>query len=162
MKKNLEKLKLTWGLAGLALFGANANADTMGASTNRYGDIPRLNTFRLTEPKQAVRLTPPSPQLRKLILNGIATVPGQKQVQAFMKELPVAGDPAGAGTQRLLKLTEGERDRDIEVLQIDEKAGSVRVINCGTPMTLTLEKDGPKPSNPSPAASGMTAPLLPQ
>jgi hypothetical protein len=50
-----------------------------------------------------------------------------------------------------LILTEGQRQGNVEVLNIDENAGSVRVNNSGTIVTLTFEKDGAKlPNTPPP------------
>ena len=55
-------------------------------------------------------------------------------------------------------MSEGQRAGPIEVLQINEKAGSVKVNNSGTVMVLTFEKDGPVlrnlllPSEPPPVA----------
>jgi hypothetical protein len=41
-------------------------------------------------------------------------------------------------------LTVGQREGPIEVLEIDESAGSVRINNSGTEMVLTLAQDGPR------------------
>ena len=41
---------------------------------------------------------------------------------------------------------EGERVGAIEVLQIDERTGSIKFNNNGTVMLLTLEKDGVRPA----------------
>jgi hypothetical protein len=147
MRQNLKKM--TWVLAVLALCGANGRAITMGSSTNRFGDIARRNVFGLKEPKQPEAPAQPQRQLPRLILNGISTMLGNKQV--FMKLLPATGAPTEAGKEKPLMLTEGQRDGDVEVVQIDERVGSVQVINSGTPMTLTIEKDGAKlPSTPAP------------
>jgi len=59
-------------------------------------------------------------------------------------------------------LTEGQREGDVEVLQIDERAGKVKVNVAGTLETLTFEKDGPKlPSTPAPGTPGAAAPGTP-
>jgi hypothetical protein len=49
-------------------------------------------------------------------------------------------------------LTEGQREGQIEVLEIDEKLGSIKFNNFGTVVTLTLEKDGAKLPNTPPVA----------
>jgi hypothetical protein len=49
-------------------------------------------------------------------------------------------------------LAEGQSEGDIEVLEIDEKSGRVKVSNSGTIMTLTFEKDGLKQTPPLPTA----------
>jgi hypothetical protein len=57
-------------------------------------------------------------------------------------------------------LTVGQREGEIEVLDIDEKAGSVKVSNSGAILTLTFEKDGAKlPATPMPAAPVPGMPL---
>ena len=38
-------------------------------------------------------------------------------------------------------LAEGQRDGDIEVLEIDEKAGNVKVNNFGIPQTIDFNRD---------------------
>ena len=56
----------------------------------------------------------------------------------------------------------GQREGDIEVLEIDDKAGSVKVNNAGIVVMLTFEKDGPKlPATPLPAVPGIPIPGLP-
>ena len=42
-------------------------------------------------------------------------------------------------------LTVGQREGPIEVLEIDERAGSVTVNNSGTVQVLTLQQDSPRP-----------------
>ena len=68
-----------------------------------------------------------------------------------MKTQPPAGKPSDPAKEQSLILSEGQRDGNIEVLAIDDRAGSVKVNNSGTIMTLTFEKDGAKlPSTPPP------------
>jgi hypothetical protein len=155
MRLNLKTF--LWVLAGLALSGASVRAITMGSSTNRFRTIPERNVFRLKEPTQEQAVTnPPVRPLPKLILTGITTILGNKRV--LMKELPVAGGPE-QGKEIPLMLTEGQREADVEVLEIDERAGRVRVNNSGTPMMLSFEKDGAKlPTSPAPPALPAAAP----
>ena len=47
----------------------------------------------------------------------------------------------------------GQREGDIEVLEIDQVAGMVKVRNAGVVEELTFDKNGPKlPSTPAPGA----------
>jgi hypothetical protein len=56
-------------------------------------------------------------------------------------------------------LAEGQRDGDIEVLQIDVKASTVRVMNHGIPETLDFANNGAKLANvPPPMASPLGLP----
>lgn len=143
--------------AGLALcIGARARvADSSGAC---YQGISERNAFGLKPPAQP-RIEVKAPPLPKLILTGITTILGDKR--ALMKAEP-PGAKAGDHSKELsLILTEGQREGDIEVLQIDENAGSVKVNNSGTVMTLTFDKDGPKPPNTPPPGLPSTAATRP-
>ena len=119
-----------------------------------YHSIAERNVFGLRPRPEAV--VPPAPQqpLRKLILIGITTVCRKR---ALLKAEPI---PGRAGEQEeSLMLGEGEREGDIEVVQIDELAERVTVNNAGTVITLSFEKNGLK----TPAAgSGSPGLKLPQ
>jgi hypothetical protein len=56
-------------------------------------------------------------------------------------------------------LTVGQREGPVEVLEIDERAGSVRVNNSGTVAVLTLEQEGPRPQSPSLPLAPLPMPL---
>jgi hypothetical protein len=49
-------------------------------------------------------------------------------------------------------LTEGQREGGIEILEIDEKAGTIRVNNSGTEMTIGFDKDAGKVAKTPPSA----------
>ena len=130
-------------------FCASLKATIPDGSANNYADIPGRNVFGLKPPPPIMTETAPQPQLSKIVLTGITTILGNKR--ALMKTQPAAGKPGQQARELSLILTEGQREGDIEVLQIDENAGSVKVNNSGMVMTLTFEKDGAKlPSTPPP------------
>jgi len=137
-------------LAGLIAALISTEAEAIVSDNGAYEAIPNRNVFGLRPPQQAIVTNAPPP-LPKLILQGITTILGNKR--ALLREEPAAqpGIKAPApGEARSMILTEGQAEGDVEVLQIDENAGSVMVKNSGTLMTLTFEKDGPKlPSTPS-------------
>jgi len=145
---------------------AGLRATIPDSSANLYAEIPERNVFGLKPPPPLVRETAPQPQVPKIVLTGITTILGNKR--ALMKTQPTPGKPGEQTKELSLILTEGQREGDIEVLQIDEKAGSVKVDNSGTVMTLTLERDGAKlPATPAPppppvgfppAVAGISAP----
>jgi hypothetical protein len=136
-----------YALASLALC-AQALAIAPDSPANRYQAIPERNAFGL-KPRPVVDSPPTSrPSIPKLILTGITTILGNKLV--LMKAVPPGNAPGQAIKEESLMLTEGQRQGDIEVLNIDEKAGSVRVNNSGSIMTLTFEKDGAKLPNTPP------------
>ncbi len=128
---------------------ANAGAVVPSNDPRAFDGIPSRNVFGLRAAQQPSVSNPP-PTLPKLILQGITTILGNKR--ALLKEEPATQPGAKApskGEDLSMILTEGQRQGDVEVLQIDEKLGSVKVSNSGTVMTLTFDKDGAKlPSSP--------------
>lgn len=80
-----------------------------------------------------------------------------------MKVVPNPSKPADPTKELSLILTEGQREGEIEVLQIDETVGSVKVSNSGTVMVLTFENDGAKsvPARPAPPGAPPLPNLLP-
>lgn len=142
-------------LAGLSLMGpVNAISDP---SLNPYLGIVDRNVFGLKPPPP-----PPDPEANKpppppITLTGITTILGNKR--ALMKTAPVAAKPGEPAKEQSYILTIGQRDGDIEVLDIDEKAGSVKVRYAGNESTLTFEKNGPKiGATPLPAAPAIPVP----
>ena len=121
------------------------------AAPDQYHAIPERNAFGLRPPDAPPTLTNPPAPLPKITLTGITTILGNKR--ALMKVMPRGQKPGETNKEESLILTEGQRDGEVEVLQIDERAGSVKVNNSGTVMTLTFEKDGARlPSTPAPVA----------
>src|SRR5262249_37418731 len=125
-------------LGGLSVCAA-ASAVTSAPSAGPYDGIVDRNVFGLKPPPP-----PPDPEATKappskITLTGITTILGNKR--ALMKTPPPQGKPGEQpkGEQSYI-LTIGQREGDIEVLDIDEKAGSVKVNNAGTVLTLTFEK----------------------
>jgi hypothetical protein len=78
--------------------------------------------------------------LPRITLAGITTFPDRKSVLLKVRLPASRGEQAKEWS---CILTEGQRAGPVEVLQIDEKAGSAKVNNAGTVMLLTFEKDGP-------------------
>ncbi len=149
-------------MGGLAVCTA-ASGVTSDAPANPYQSIIDRNVFSLKPPPP-----PPDPSetakptALKITLTGITTILGNKRV--LMKTAAPPGKPGEPPkTEQSYILTEGQREGDIEVIEIDDKAGSVKVNNAGTIQTLTFEKDGAKlPSTPTPAAPGVPgAPVIP-
>ncbi len=109
-----------------------------------YKAITDRNVFGLKppppppDPTAEANKTPPP----KITLTGITTIFGNKQ--ALMKTPPGAVKPGEQPREQSYILAEGQREGDMEVIQIDEKAGSVKLVYAGTPVTLTFEKDGTK------------------
>ena len=85
----------------------------------------------------------------------VTTILGNKR--ALLKMTPPAkpGEPA---KEQSFTLGEGQREGDIEVLEINENAGTVKVNDYGTITTLDFDKDGVKVAGgPPPPAAGAGA-----
>ena len=115
---------------------ARANTIAAGSQDFPYNDITNRNVFNLKAPPPPVdpkSLEPPPP---KITLTGITTILGNKR--ALMKA-PVPAKPPEPARDQSYILTEGQRDGDIEVLEINEKAATVKVNNHGTIQTLAFD-----------------------
>jgi hypothetical protein len=139
---------------GILLSGmASASAAN---SANPYQSIVDRNVFALKPPPP-----PPDPALLnkpppgKITLTGITTILGNKR--ALLKVAVPAKPPQPAKDDSYI-LAEGQRDGTVEILAIDEKAGSVKVNNAGDIVVLTFEKDGAKPN---PAAHAPAPGVIP-
>ena len=122
------------------------------AAIDSYQGIPERNAFGLRPPPSQPQQEPTAAPLPKITLTGITTILDSKR--ALMKVAASNAKQPDPTKELSLILTEGQREGDIEVLQIDERAGSVKVRNSGTVMVLTFEKDGAKlPATPLPPGS---------
>jgi hypothetical protein len=126
----------------LAMVGLCSGAKVPGAaaSADYYQQIPARNLFGLREPPQ-IQPEVVKPQVPRILLSGITTM-GSKL--AFLK---VQAPPRPGEQQQpdqSLMLTEGQREGGIEILEINEKAGTIRVNNFGTEMTIGFDKDADK------------------
>jgi hypothetical protein len=68
---------------------------------------------------------------------------------------PKPGEPA---KEQSYTIAEGTKDGDIEVLEVDEKGGTVKVNNYGAVMTLDFDKNGVKVASAPPPPGGMPHP----
>lgn len=141
-------LKILVSVSTAAVLGLSAQAVAPDASIKQYQNISDRNVFGLRPPPVQPTATNATPALSKITLTGITTILGNKR--ALMKVAPKGMKP-GDPKELSMILTEGQREGEIEVLQIDETRGSVKVNNSGTEILLTFEKDGSKlPASPGP------------
>jgi len=122
---------------------------------NPYQGILDRNVFGLKPPAPISTNVVKQIDAPKITLAGITTIFGNKRVLMNVAMPAKAGEPA---KQQSFILAEGQRDGDIEILEIDEKIGTVKVNDFGTVLTLNLEKDGAK----LPASVAAAAPAGPQ
>ncbi len=137
-------------LAGVTLCtpGKAVSGETPG---NPYQGIVDRNVFGLN-PKPP----PPDPEANKppppkIFLTGITTILGKKLALLKATPPPKPGEPA---KEQSYTIGEGQRDGDIEVLEIDEKAGTVKVNDYGAIMTLDFDKNGVKVATAPPPPQG--------
>jgi hypothetical protein len=150
--------KMAICLAGGLVLQTGARAVIADSPGNPYSGIVDRNVFAL-KPKPLppiVDTTPPvSPQ--KIVLQGIVNAWGKKQV--FWKTMM----PAKAGEaakEKSFMDSEGEREGEIEILEINELACTVKVMNNGKPQSLNLKDDGMKPAG-GPGAVPGAPPVMP-
>jgi hypothetical protein len=141
-------MKCAWKIAvcfagGLA-FSTGLCADNVLLPGNPYAPVVVRNIFGLNPPPpvdpNATSADPPV----KITPNGIMSIFGQLQVL-----FKVGGKPSG---QDAYTLSEGERQDDIEVTKIDEKAGIVTFNNHGIVQALPLVP-ATASSTPAPASA---------
>jgi hypothetical protein len=138
------------GLAGGLLLTTVALGDDAVLPGNPYAPVVARNIFGLNppppvDPNAIADATPPP----KITPNGIMSIFGQLQV-LFKVAVPAkAGKPAADDDYIL---SEGQRQDDIEVVKIDEKAGVVTFNNHGQTQELALV--AATGSSPAPAAGG--------
>jgi len=130
-----ENMKRVWKIAfclagGLAL-NAGLHADNVAFPDNPYAAIVVRNVFGLNPPPPPVdpNAPPPEPEV-KITANGIMAIMGQAEA---LYKTTVAGKP-----DQSYMLAEGQREDDIEVVKIDEKARSVTFNNHGVVQEIPL------------------------
>ena len=141
-------------LAGLALC-ATGKAVAGDSPGNPYQGIVDRNVFGLKPPPPPPDPESTKPPPPKVFLTGITTILGNRR--ALLKMTPPAkpGEPA---KEQSFTLGEGQREGEIEVLEINEKVGTVKVNNYGTVTTLDFDKDGVKVAGgTAPPAAGTGA-----
>jgi hypothetical protein len=144
-----------WGLLCLA---ANAVApDATGE--NPYKAIPDRNVFGLRPPVTAAETNqPPKQPPVNLTLTGFyTTLMGQKRVLLKTAPMPAKGAQPAKAEQSYM-LSEGQREGDIEVLQINELARIVKINNNGVEMFLDFTNNGVKMPAMAAIAPGMVPP----
>jgi hypothetical protein len=144
------RITLLTCLAGGLLLNAAARADDAVLPGNPYAPVVTRNIFGLNPPPppvdpNAADATPPP----KITPNGITDILGQLQVLFKVANPAKAGKPAA---DEDYILSEGERQDDIEVVKIDEKAGVVTFNNHGETQELPLVAG--TASSPAAAAAG--------
>ena len=151
MKRLLDGVvRLTGGLALVASVVFAANGASEG---NEYRVIPARNVFNLHAQEPPPRTNePPPPPSPNVKLTGITSMLGVKR--AFFMVSPPAQPGKPPGTEQSFIIQEGQSQGGIDVLQVNEKAATVKIRNAGTETVLALNSSPVLPSGPAQAASG--------
>jgi len=132
-----------WIALALSLGAEVLIADT---ARNPYLRIADRNVFGLRPPRREQSEPPPAPLARVKVVGITTLLPGKR---ALLKVYLPAQPPAPAREVACI-LKVGQREGLIEVLDIDEVAGCVKVNNAGTEMVVLLENENPRPQGPRP------------
>jgi hypothetical protein len=140
-------------LACAALW-VSGNAASGDSRDEPYRGIVERNVFGLNPKPPPPEINTPPPPSPRVFLTGITTVLGNKH--ALLKTTPPA-KPGELAKEQAFTLAEGQREGEIEVLEINEIARSVKVNNYGTITTLDFDKDGVKVAAAPPGPGGVMA-----
>ena len=139
-----------------ALCAVSARADV---APNPYTPIVTRNVFGLVPiPTNAPVDTTPEAPPPKITPNGIMTLFGKLQVLFKVAGVTHAGQPP---KDESYVLSEGDRQDDIEVQMIDEKAAMITFNNHGVVQKLALVAGTASAGSAAPAASNFPRPGLP-
>ncbi len=122
-----------------------ATVSAVGASSpaDAYARIAQRNLFMLRQPPSPALPPKTKPALPKIFLTGITTILGRRQ--ALLK-IPAHSPTSGEkpSSDQFFLLGEGQRQGELSVLRIHEKAGSVEVRYGSGVLKLTFEANGVK------------------
>jgi len=118
---------------GVLLIFAAVTGDVAGRDSvdNPYRRISSRNAFGLVPPAIEPGTKPPVQPLPTIKLTGITTILGDKRA-LFKIQFP------GTRRDEGCILSEHQRLGQIEILEIDDQAATVKVDNSGTVMVLTF------------------------
>ena len=133
-----------WLAGGLAL-NAGARADTIVSADNPYTPVVARNIFGLN-PVQATDAAPVDPP-PKITLTGIMSISGKAQV---LFKAAGTGKPGQPAKDQFYILSLGQRQDDIEVTRINEKAELVTFNNHGTVQEIPLASTPALTATPTP------------
>jgi len=147
------------------VLGTGAHGNSTDSSSNPYQGIVDRNVFGLRPPPPPPSNEPVRPPPPAVSLTGITTILGKKLAFMNVQVPPKPGEQAKAGPQSFM-LGVGEREGEIEVLDIDEKGGIVKLNDYGVITNVPFAKLPNTPTAPvntagipSPGAPGGVNPL---
>ncbi len=129
----MKRFRATLLICILSGVTVGAGAAIARGPQHAYREIAARNAFGLVEPP-VENIPPPLPP-PKITLTGITALCGNKR--ALLKWLE-ATKPGQAPKEQTCILTEGQRQDDVVVLEIDVQAGTVKVNNHGVVQTVSF------------------------
>ena len=124
---------------GGLLLACAVQADVTPLPESPYKVILERNAFNLREPPPPTVLPPtnaPTPPVN-IKLTGVTTNFAGKKAWLM---IPAA--PPKSPNPQYLSLSEGEKQGEIEVLEINEREATVRILNAGVPASLNFKDNG--------------------
>ncbi|MEK7707888.1 MAG: hypothetical protein AAB380_07820, partial [Verrucomicrobiota bacterium] len=124
-------------LTGGLVLSVSARAVTADAQGNSYQGVVIRNVFAIKPPPVLSSVKPAEPEPPKITPQGIMSVIGRQQV--LFKTMMPGSKPGEPPRETAMVLSVGQREGEIEVVAIDESAGTITFNNHGKPQTLSLE-----------------------
>lgn len=145
-------------VAGGLVLHTGARALAVETAGTPYQAIVDRNVFALKPAPRPEDNPPPKTPPPKITLQGITSLFGRKTVAFKVNMSLKPGEPP---KEQSLTMSEGERQGEITVLEINEPAGTVKFNNQGDEQMLDITKDiakppaGPMPTGFTPTISGL-------
>lgn len=164
MKRDFRLQTLGFRLVAVVLYVCLTALVAGTAAANPYEAIVGRNVFGLKPPTLNAAPPPvPAAAATTFKLLGISTILDRRQV---MLKVKTAARPPELAREQSYLLAEGQRDGDIEVLEIDAVAGTVKIKHNDTELPpLTMKDDAERPAVgaalPGPGAPNPQVPRLP-
>jgi len=138
MRMNWSKKPLVFGLGGL-LVATAAWGDVNPPVDNSYHVVVERNAFGL-KPIPLFVPPPTNPPAQKVDVKFTGITSDRSGKKAWL----VVPPPPNNRTQnpQYLSLREQETQGDIQVLEIDDKENTVKIVNAGIPAVLTFKDNG--------------------
>jgi len=129
---------------GALLAGAMVRGDVAGLKDNEYKVILDINPFRLKDPPTLIKEPATNVVRLDVRITGITSVGRTKRAW-----LVIPPGPGRTQPKYLNNLSEGDRDGDLQIVEINEKEETVKILNAGITVTLNFQEHGlPAPAVP--------------
>jgi hypothetical protein len=135
-----------WAARGILSFGALVSMTSAAIPDDPYQVIHQRNVFDLHGPPPITSEPPPVEPPSNVKLTGITSMLGVER--AFFMVSPPAERGKPPGKEQSFIIKEGEREGEIEVLKIDERAATVTIKNDGLESVLALDTSPTLPNGP--------------